>query len=59
MKHILPILLLSAMCSGCTVITYDRVFPKVTWYWSKEAKAQRADQAQIELWRQQTNSVAK
>lgn len=53
----------AALCccllSGCSVVTYDRTFPELAWYWSKDAKAQRADRAQIGEWdqQQQTNSV--
>jgi type IV secretory pathway VirB3-like protein len=32
---------MSLTLTGCTVVTNDRVFPKVTWYWSAEAKQQR------------------
>ena len=33
-------LLVVCLC-GCTMITNDRVFPKLTWYWTDEAKQQR------------------
>lgn len=33
--------------SGCSIISYDRVFPKVGWYWSKEAVAQRKSRSHI------------
>jgi hypothetical protein len=29
------------LLNGCSVISYDRVFPKVTWAWTYEAKEQR------------------
>jgi hypothetical protein len=29
----------SLIC-GCTVVSTDRVFPKLTWYWTKEAQRQ-------------------
>jgi hypothetical protein len=28
--------------SGCSILACDRVFPKVTWYWTAEAKRCRA-----------------
>ncbi len=34
------------LMSGCTVVSANRVFPKVTWYWSADAKEQRAERAQ-------------
>lgn len=34
------------LLTGCTVVSNDRVFPKLTWYWSAEAKQQRAERAQ-------------
>lgn len=36
---------LGLLLSGCTMVSNDRVFPKLTWYWSKEAKQQRAERA--------------
>lgn len=39
---ILSLLLLA----GCTVVSIDRVFPKVTWYWTKDAKYQRQSERQ-------------
>lgn len=29
------------MLTGCTMISNDRVFPKMAWYWTDEAKRQR------------------
>ena len=29
------------ICSGCTIISTNRVFPKFAWYWSKDAQIQR------------------
>lgn len=29
--------------TGCSVVSCDRVFPKITWYWSDEAKRCRAE----------------
>jgi hypothetical protein len=42
-KRILGGVMLVAMLSGCTMVSHDRVFPKFTWYWTKDAKAQRAE----------------
>jgi hypothetical protein len=27
--------------TGCTVVSQNRVFPKLSWYWSDDAKAER------------------
>ena len=29
------------LCGGCTVVASNRVFPKLSWYWSAEAQEQR------------------
>jgi hypothetical protein len=29
------------LASGCQVISDNRVFPKLTWYWTREARDQR------------------
>jgi hypothetical protein len=29
--------------TGCTVISQDRVFPKLSWYWTKDAQRQREE----------------
>lgn len=31
-----------AGCAGCTVVSANRTFPKLSWYWSADAKAERA-----------------
>lgn len=31
------------MLNGCTVVSANRVFPKLSWYWSDEAKEQRRE----------------
>lgn len=43
LTHTLAILLIGLVCvtSGCTVCSANRVFPKVTWAWTKEAKMER------------------
>ncbi len=37
---------ISTLFCGCTVVSQNRVFPKLTWYWSDDAKAERAYGAQ-------------
>lgn len=37
--------LMGLMLGGCTVVSCDRVFPKLSWYWSAEAKRQRQSDA--------------
>lgn len=52
--HWLIAILALALCAGCSIVSYDRVFPKLTWYWSAEAKYQRAenilDKSKVYLW---------
>lgn len=31
------------LCNGCTVVSANRVFPKLAWYWSADAKEQRRE----------------
>ena len=38
------ICLLPFLC-GCTVVSANRVFPKLTWYWTRDAKLQRESDA--------------
>jgi hypothetical protein len=45
---IIPSLVLSLFMLGCTMVSQNRVFPKLVWYWSDEAKAQRAAHNQEE-----------
>lgn len=33
----------SVFATGCTVVSANRVFPKLTWYWSADAKEQRRE----------------
>lgn len=42
MKKLFLLTLGLGLLNGCTVISYDRVFPKLTWAWTDEAKYQRA-----------------
>jgi hypothetical protein len=39
MKKLAFLMLL--VLSGCTMVSNDRVFPKMAWYWTDEAKRQR------------------
>lgn len=39
-KNIILLALLVSF-TGCTVVSANRVFPKLDWYWSKDAKEQR------------------
>jgi hypothetical protein len=41
MKRLIPFFLI--LISGCTVVSNDRVFPKLAWYWSADAKEQRKE----------------
>jgi hypothetical protein len=44
--------------TGCTVITYNRVFPKLTFAWSREAIEQRQQERAEKNFRVDTNSPA-
>jgi len=56
MKFSIPLLLL--LTCGCAVVSANRTFPKLTWYWSTDAKAQRAENAAEKIYEMpQTNSV--
>jgi glutamate dehydrogenase/leucine dehydrogenase len=45
MRFNLAVLIIPAilMLSGCVIVSKNRVFPKVDWYWSKDAINQRQD----------------
>lgn len=45
MKTVCALMLASLTLTGCSVISYNRTFPKLAWYWSADAKQQRADKA--------------
>ena len=49
------------LLNGCTVVTADRVFPKVTWSWSRDAKLQRESDARQKAYAEsvRTNSPAR
>jgi len=62
LKKRLPSLFVALLMAagGCTMVTYNRTFPKAEWYWSKEAREQRREKAKEReyeraLW---TNSIS-
>ncbi len=59
MKRLLLFASMIFILTGCSVVSYDRVFPKLTWYWAWDAKAKRAEHAKSQAWAdsQKTNSV--
>lgn len=59
-KKLILGLLCGAFFTGCSVVSYNRVFPKFTWYWASDAVQQRKDKAQEKAWdkeQSKTNSV--
>lgn len=42
-KKALSSALLGLLLSGCTMVSHDRVLPKFTWCWTKDAQGQRAE----------------
>lgn len=51
-------MLMACLCGGCSIVTYNRVFPKFTWYWSHDARMQRLDRQMVREWHKEsaTNS---
>lgn len=44
MKIILLILVIvTLLCPACMVVSANRVFPRLAWYWSADAKEQRRE----------------
>jgi hypothetical protein len=41
LKLILSVFVGSLLWAGCAVVSQNRVFPKFTWYWSKDAQLER------------------
>lgn len=39
------LLLLTLLSNGCTVVSANRTFPKLSWYWSADAVEQRRERA--------------
>ena len=48
--RLLLLLMAAAALPGCSVISYNRVFPKLDWYWSHDAQVQREEKAQEKAW---------
>ena len=50
-RHLTTLSLLAAllMQTGCTVVSHNRAFPKLDWYWSKDAQQQRQEIKQEKL----------
>ena len=44
--RLLYLILLCFLLNGCAVVSYNRSFPKLTWYWSKDAQEQRIEKKQ-------------
>ncbi len=44
-KLFLLLLAVGPLLSGCTVVSANRVFPKLAWSWSADAKEQRREDA--------------
>jgi len=41
----LALAVVGLVCAGCSIVSSNRTFPKLTWYWSGDAKQQRFDRA--------------
>lgn len=37
------------LCTGCAIVSANRTFPKLTWYWSSNAKEQRREREASEF----------
>lgn len=50
-RHLTTLSLLAALLTqtGCTVVSANRAFPKLDWYWSKDAQQQRQEIKQEKL----------
>jgi hypothetical protein len=46
------------LLSSCTVVSANRVFPRLSWYWSAEAREQRAEAAADRQLDQQLRATA-
>ena len=42
-RYLLIISFTCLFASSCSIVSENRVFPKLTWYWSEDAKNQRDD----------------
>ena len=45
--------------NGCTVVSYNRSFPKLSWYWSNDAENQRAEQKEYKEFNDNYNRTNK
>ncbi len=43
--------MVGCICS-CSVVSANRTFPKLAWYWSWEAKAERQERATLKEWQE-------
>lgn len=49
-KTCYTLLILALVLSGCAVVSSNRVFPKLSFYWSKDAQAQRQERREAETY---------
>lgn len=59
MRRLAPLLFAVALLNGCTVISNDRVFPKLAPFWTAEAKAQRESNVRQKETRKLGEALAK
>lgn len=59
MKRLTLLIFAFALLNGCTVISNDRVFPKLAPFWTAEAKAQRESNARQKETRKLGEALAK
>ncbi len=48
-------LIILLLCTGCSIVACNRVFPKLTWYWDSDATACRKEHRQEREWQEQYN----
>ena len=51
--------LLMGLEAGCTVCSRNRVFPKVTWYWTRDAQEERAARASEKAYEESRSAGAR
>jgi len=58
---LIALAMMAASSTGCTVLSYDRAMPSLTWYWSHDAREQRAERKAEKQWEESlpTNSPAR
>lgn len=59
MKPKLILVLVGLSLTGCTVISNNRVFPKLAPFWTAEAKAQRESNAREKAYREVGEAMSK